>query len=71
VALFGPTDPRRHLPPTFTGVILKKDVLCSPCYSARCRTITHACMKRISVEDVFKAVLGLLPDTDAAERIPA
>jgi len=70
VALFGPTDPRRHVPPTFAGVILKKDVLCSPCYAARCRTITHACMKRISVEEVFKAALGLLPETDAAEQAP-
>jgi len=71
VALFGPTDPRRHVPPTFAGVVLKKDVFCSPCYAARCRTITHACMKRITVEEVFKAVLGLLPDAETAERTSA
>ena len=64
VALFGPTDPRRHLAPTFTGQVLKKDVFCSPCYSPRCRTLTHACMKRISVEEVLTAVYGLLPNTD-------
>ena len=64
VALFGPTDPRRHLPPTFSGVVIKKDVFCSPCYSPRCRTITHACMKRISIEEVLTAVLGLLADAE-------
>ncbi|MBI3330977.1 MAG: glycosyltransferase [Candidatus Omnitrophica bacterium] len=61
IALFGPTDPRRHLPPTFTGQVIKKNVFCSPCYSPRCRTITHACMDRIGVEEVLSAVWGLLP----------
>ena len=65
VALFGPTDPRRHLPPSFKGTVIKKDVFCSPCYSPRCRTITHACMSRISAEEVLSAVLALLADSDA------
>ena len=64
IALFGPTDPRRHLPPTFTGQVIKKDVFCSPCYSPRCRTITHACMNTIGVEEVLSAVWGLLAQTD-------
>jgi heptosyltransferase-2 len=64
VALFGPTDPRRHLPPTFAGQVIKKDVFCSPCYSTHCRTITHACMKRIGVEEVLSATLGLLAEAD-------
>jgi len=64
VALFGPTDPRRHLPPQFNGQVLKKDVFCSPCYSPRCRTITHACMKRIGVEEVLQTVFALLADAE-------
>jgi heptosyltransferase-2 len=67
VALFGPTDPRRHLPPTFTGAVIQKDVFCSPCYSARCRTITHACMKRIGVEEVLTAVLTILAEREMAK----
>ena len=47
------------------GQVIKKNVVCSPCYSPRCRTITHACMKRISVEEVLSAVLGLLAEVDA------
>lgn len=63
VALFGPTDPKRHLPPTFKGQVIAKDVFCSPCYSPRCKTITHACMNRISVDEVLSAVMGLLAET--------
>ena len=64
VALFGPTDPARHLPPRFAGQVIKKDVFCSPCYSTTCRTITHACMKRITVDDVLTAVLGQLAERE-------
>jgi ADP-heptose:LPS heptosyltransferase len=67
VAIFGPTDPRRHLPPAFVGQVIKKDVACSPCYSPRCRTITHACMKRITVEEVLGVCLGLLADAEGAQ----
>ncbi len=62
VALFGPTDARRHLPPSFIGQVIAKKVFCSPCYSPRCRTITHACMKQIGVDEVLSAVTALLPD---------
>ena len=65
VALFGPTDPKRHLPPTFIGTVINKAVFCSPCYSSRCRTITHACMKQIGVEEVLAAVLTLLAEAEA------
>ncbi len=68
VALFGPTDPRRHLPPTFIGQVIQKEMFCSPCYSPRCRTLTHACMKRISVEEVLKASLTLLAEAEPAGR---
>jgi lipopolysaccharide heptosyltransferase II len=68
IALFGPTDPKRHLPPTFVGQVIKKDLFCSPCYSRHCRTVTHACMKRISVEEVLSAVLGALADTESVKQ---
>lgn len=65
VALFGPTDPRRHLPPAFKGKVLQKKVFCSPCYSTRCKTLTHACMKQISVEEVLHAVHTLLAESES------
>lgn len=65
IALFGPTDPQRHLPPHFSGAVIKKDVFCSPCYSTRCRTITHACMNRIGVEEVLRAILDQMAETES------
>jgi len=65
VALFGPTDPRRHLPSRFVGQVITKDVFCSPCYATRCRTVTHACMKRITVEEVLAATQALLAEAEA------
>jgi heptosyltransferase-2 len=61
VALFGPTDPQRHLPSRFVGQAIMQKVFCSPCYSPRCRTITHACMQGITVDRVTQAVFDLLP----------
>jgi lipopolysaccharide heptosyltransferase II len=70
VALFGPTDPRRHLPPTFRGQVIEKAVFCRPCYARRCRTITHACMARITPEEVLGAVLTLLAEAPLPAGAP-
>ncbi len=56
VALFGPTDPARHVPAGAPIRVVRHPVFCSPCYSSRCRTLTHACMKRIRVDDVLEAI---------------
>jgi lipopolysaccharide heptosyltransferase II len=58
VALFGPTDYRRHLPAVKNCVVLKKDLPCSPCYKSKCKT--KKCMQGISPEEVLGAVEKLL-----------
>jgi lipopolysaccharide heptosyltransferase II len=58
VALFGPTDPRRHLPLTKDCVLIKKDLSCSPCYKSKCKT--KKCMELITPEDVLEAIEKLL-----------
>lgn len=61
VALFGPTDPRRHLPPAEGKekfVLIKKDLECSPCYKPKCKR--NECMKRITAEEMLGAVDKLL-----------
>ena len=58
VALFGPTDSRRHALAGPEQVVIKKDLACSPCYKRRCRD--HRCMNEITPEEVFKAVKRLL-----------
>ncbi len=59
VALFGPTDPARHVPRGATVQVMRHLVPCSPCYSTWCKTITHACMKQITVEEVYAATAAL------------
>lgn len=58
VALFGPTDSRRHMPAAEKFVVLKKDLACAPCYKAKCKT--NACMVLIKPEEVLKETLSLL-----------
>ncbi len=60
IALFGPTDPKRHMPPVAQGVIVNKSLKCSPCYAGVCKINTHACMKDITPEEVAKQVFKFL-----------
>ncbi|MFH1782216.1 MAG: glycosyltransferase [Candidatus Omnitrophota bacterium] len=55
IALFGPTDSKRHFEPTEKGTVVKKDVSCSPCYRSRCKHTI--CMDNISVDEVYKLVM--------------
>jgi heptosyltransferase-2/heptosyltransferase-3 len=58
VALFGPTEAARHLPPTEASIVLQKN--CPPCYKVACRKKTHVCMEEIKPQDVVDAVEKLL-----------
>ena len=59
VALFGPTDPTRHLVPSAKCVILKKDLECAPCYHTYCKR-GYKCMTSITPDEVYEAMLKLL-----------
>ena len=54
VALFGSTSPL-YTGPYSGGVVLHKQVSCSPCYRRTC-PIDFRCMKQISVEEVYQAI---------------
>jgi len=54
VALFGPTDPRRHVPEGTACVVLQKG--CVPCYKDTCPKRRTICMKTIRPADVLAAV---------------
>lgn len=54
IALFGPTDPHRHLPPAKDYIVIKKDLACSPCYKSKCKT--KKCMEMIRAEEVLEAI---------------
>lgn len=55
IALFGPTDAKRHFEPTEKGIVMQKKVDCGPCYKADCKKVV--CMEKISVDEVFKLVM--------------
>ena len=61
VALFGPTDPARHIAPSKNCVILckSKELRCSPCYKPECRK-RSTCMHRITVDETLEAIKGFL-----------
>jgi lipopolysaccharide heptosyltransferase II len=62
VALFGPTDARRHMPPCRDAVVLAKGPH-APCYKPVCRTKEHRCMKAIEVGNILNAVRELAQRT--------
>lgn len=55
VALFGPTDPRRT-GPYRTGLVLRRELPCSPCLGRRCRLAEpFKCMRELTVSEVLAA----------------
>ena len=58
VALFGPTDPQWHTASGHKGIIIYKNLSCSPCYKTRCKT--QECMYAIRPQEVLEAIGKLL-----------
>jgi len=54
IAIFGPTDPVRHMPPAKDYIIIRRDLACSPCYKPKCRH--NKCMNLITVDEVLEAI---------------
>jgi ADP-heptose:LPS heptosyltransferase len=68
VALFGPTDPRRT-GPVGPGVVLRRELSCSPCLDRTCRIAdTHRCMRDVTVDEVWEAAGRLLAATGVRTR---
>ncbi len=61
VALFGPTDAKRHVPPGRKMAVLSYHLACQPCYNGICKEKNpKACLMHISVEEVFDHCQRLL-----------
>lgn len=68
VSLFGPTDPRRHMPPAPGSIMLMRHLACQPCYKGECfQEDKLACLKRITVEEVMQAVVKQLSGIEKKE----
>lgn len=59
VAIFGPTDPERHLPPAVNYKVLMKKIKCSPCYKSVCRRGVK-CMSSVRPEEVFEEITKIM-----------
>lgn len=72
VALFGPTDPLRHMVPSglCIAVTKKNELRCSPCYKPSC-VKDFACMKMITVDDVLAAMRPYLGQAPSGEMASA
>ena len=61
IGIYGPTSPDTHPPLTDARKILSARTLCSPCHRRTCPYGHHACMTRITPEQVCEAALAF-PD---------
>ncbi len=62
VALFGPTDPKRHQPYGLDHTIIEKSVYCRPCYKHACfrKDFPQQCMQEITTDEVVKTLTSRL-----------
>lgn len=65
VALFGPTNPERHVPPARYYAVIRRNLACSPCYKSKCPH--RRCMKLITPEEVLQAIEQLLARTTGGQ----
>lgn len=65
VALFGPTEPERHVPASSEHTVVRHNIRCAPCYKPTCSK-NYKCMKKITVEEVAKAVERYISSEDTA-----
>jgi heptosyltransferase-2 len=62
VAIFGSTDPKTTGPFGRAGIVVKREVVCSPCQLRVC-PIDHRCMEWVTVGEVFTAAAKCLEET--------
>ena len=62
VAIFGSTDHIRTGPYSEQAVIVRKELPCSPCKKPRCPEKHFRCMRLITSDEVFAAVIRLLEE---------
>ena len=68
IALYGPTDHTRTYPLGSDSLVLRKDLICSPCNNAYNKQNSRSycrgridCLQKISADTVFDAVKRKLP----------
>jgi len=65
VAIFGPTDPERHLSPGEKKKVIQKNIKCAPCYKPTCRK-NMKCMSTVKPEEVLGALEEVIESSSPA-----
>ncbi|NQT32573.1 MAG: lipopolysaccharide heptosyltransferase II [Candidatus Omnitrophica bacterium] len=66
VAIFGPTDPKRHVAPSDNCRVLQSKIKCVPCYRPTC--LRHMkCMTSIEPGEVFKALMEVMEKAEEGQ----
>lgn len=60
VGIYGPTSPEAYPPLSDSKVTCWKNTLCSPCYMNQCPYGHHACMTKITPQEIFEKLSGLV-----------
>ncbi|MDP2922277.1 MAG: glycosyltransferase [Candidatus Omnitrophota bacterium] len=61
IALFGPTDPKRHTVKSKNLIIFHSELLCSYCYQPECKLKEkNLCMEKITPQEVFQTIKDIL-----------
>jgi lipopolysaccharide heptosyltransferase II len=73
IAIHGPTDPVKSGPVSPHATVLRSNIWCSPCYTAKgkpadCRFFTTQCMKDITVEQVLTIIHQKLQDNRVQDQ---
>jgi lipopolysaccharide heptosyltransferase I len=60
VGIFGPTHPSRNGPFRQADLVVSHPVPCGPCYKRTCEIYDRQCMRLVTVDDVYQAVIQRL-----------
>lgn len=68
IGIYGPSDYREYGPWSKRGLVVRKDILCSPCEKAHCRNQTRQCITTVRPYDVMLALRLILEGDEARVR---
>ncbi len=60
VAIFGPTDPARHVPESKNYKVIFKKIKCAPCYKPTCLRKRKKCISLIEPQEVYDALMEVI-----------
>ncbi len=64
VGIYGPTNPARNGPFDRADRVVFHSVPCGPCYKRTCRKYKKECLRLVTVDEVYEAVLQRLRDAN-------